>query len=97
MAHLVWCMPQYSLGTAALRQNLSPELLGGMNEWVSIAILFGITGVVIWCYDAGGWGVRVFEWVLKGMVAVIVLAFARSFGAQAREESGQEEPVVLEM
>jgi len=37
------------------------------------------------------------RWVVAaGMVAVIVLAFARSFGAQAREESGQEEPVVLE-
>lgn len=75
MANLVWCMPQYSLGTAALQQNLSPDTLGKMDAWVPIAILFGITGIVIWFYDAGGWGVRVFEWVLKGMVGVVVISF----------------------
>eukprot|EP00913_Durusdinium_trenchii_P028353 g26581.t1 len=75
MANLVWCMPQYSLGTAALQQNLAPDSLGTMDAWVPIGVLFGITGVVIWFYDAGGWGVRVFEWVLKGMVGVVVLSF----------------------
>ncbi|MCA9117958.1 MAG: hypothetical protein KDA79_22960, partial [Planctomycetaceae bacterium] len=28
MANLVWCMPQFALGTAALRQNLAPGVFG---------------------------------------------------------------------
>jgi Mn2+/Fe2+ NRAMP family transporter len=76
MANLVWCMPQYSLGTAALRQNLFPDSLGGdANAWIAIAILFAVTAVVILFYDSGSAGVRLFEWLLKGMVAVVVISF----------------------
>jgi len=75
MANLVWCMPQYSLGTAALTQNLAPESLGEMSNWVTIGLLFAITAFVIWFYDTGSWGVRIFEWLLKGMVAVVVISF----------------------
>ena len=75
MANLVWCMPQYSLGTAALRQNLAPDSLGTMSPWVSIGLLFVLTGVVIVFYDSGSKGVKLFEWLLKGMVAVVVLSF----------------------
>lgn len=76
MANLVWCMPQYSLGTAALRQNLFPDSLGGETDaWVAIGLLFAVTGVVIVFYDSGSWGVRVFEWLLKGMVALVVISF----------------------
>lgn len=31
MANLVWAMPQFSLGTAALQQNLLPEAVSGVN------------------------------------------------------------------
>jgi len=76
MANLVWCMPQYSLGTAALRQNLFPESLGGATDaWIAIGILFAVTAVVIIFYDSGSAGVRLFEWLLKGMVAVVVVSF----------------------
>ena len=71
IANLVWAMPQFSLGTAALQQNLGLEL---SNE-VCTAILFVIAAVVIWFYDAGGWGIKLFEILLKILVAFIVLAF----------------------
>jgi hypothetical protein len=71
IANLVWAMPQFSLGTAAMQQNLGLPF----NDYVCTAILFVIAGVVIWFYDAGGWGIKLFELLLKILVAFIVLAF----------------------
>lgn len=71
IANLVWAMPQFSLGTAAMQQNLGLPF----NDYVCTAILFVIAGVVIWFYDAGGWGIKLFEILLKILVAFIVLAF----------------------
>ena len=71
IANLVWAMPQFSLGTAAIQQNLGIAL----PDWACALILFIIAGVVIWFYDAGGWGIKLFEVLLKIMVALVVLAF----------------------
>ena len=71
VANLVWAMPQFSLGTAALQDNLGIAL----NDWQCAVLLFVIAGVIIWFYDAGGWGIKLFEVLLKIMVALIVLAF----------------------
>lgn len=71
IANLVWAMPQFSLGTAAIQQNLGLAL----SDEACTAILFVIAGVVIWFYDAGGWGIKLFEILLKILVAFIVLAF----------------------
>lgn len=90
MANLVWAMPQFSLGTAALQQNLFPDvpwLAGRQGEWVCAAILFVLSGCVVWFYDSGGWGVRVFEWILKAMVGIIVLSFFGVVGAMAAKGS----------
>jgi Mn2+/Fe2+ NRAMP family transporter len=64
-------MPQFSLGTAAMQQNLGIDI----PDWACTLILFIIAGVVIWFYDAGGWGIKLFEILLKILVAFIVLAF----------------------
>ena len=71
IANLVWAMPQFSLGTAAMQDNLGLAL----PDWGCTLILFVIASVVIWFYDAGGWGIRLFDLLLKIMVALIVLAF----------------------
>ncbi|MEZ6050580.1 MAG: divalent metal cation transporter [Planctomycetaceae bacterium] len=85
MANMVWCMPQFSLGAAALKQNLSPGGIGAMDptsaNWVCVAILFGIAGVVVWFYDSGGWGIKLFELILKAMVGFVVICF---FGVVAK-------------
>ncbi len=73
-ANVVWCLPQFSLGTAAIQQNLLG--LSGDSGKVPIAIGLLIVGVsVIWFYESGKKGVKVFESVLKGMVGVVVLSF----------------------
>ncbi|HUG91772.1 MAG TPA: divalent metal cation transporter, partial [Planctomycetaceae bacterium] len=85
MANLVWCMPQFNLGTAAIRQNLLPEVFGSSafpgaegdiaSKVIVVALLFLAASVVVFQYDRGGWGLRLFEIILKLMVAVVVISF----------------------
>ncbi len=87
MANLVWCMPQFALGTAAIQQNLAPNLLGpeamgdNTSKAIIVAILFTIATVVVWSYGSGGRGIKLFERLLKTMVGIIVLCF---FGVVAK-------------
>lgn len=73
MANLVWAMPQFSLGAAALQQNLG--IIPEGSDGLSAVILFLIAGVVIWFYDAGGKGIKIFDMLLKLMVGVVVVSF----------------------
>ncbi len=76
MEHLVWAMPQFSLGTAALQQNLFPQYLAGDSaKLICVLCLFLLAAMVVWFYDSPGWGVRIFEWSLKAMVWLVVLSF----------------------
>jgi len=76
MANLVWAMPQFSLGTAAIQQNLFPELFGSdTGKYIAVGLLFGVSAVVIWFYESGGWGLKLFEILLKSIVAIVVLSF----------------------
>ena len=76
MANLVWAMPQFSLGTAALQQNLFPQYLSGDSAKIICVVgLFLLAAVVVWFYDSPGWGVRIFEISLKSMVGLVVLSF----------------------
>ncbi len=82
LANVVWCLPQFSVGVATARQNLLPSVLGpasGLSETagklIAAAGILGICVFIIWFYDQGRRGIRIFEWVLKGMVGVIIACF----------------------
>jgi len=81
MANLVWALPQFSLGTASLRENLLPATFGaGAMDVGTSKIVIGvgilvICAVVVWFYDTGGKGIKLFEILLKVMVAIIILCF----------------------
>ena len=86
MANLVWCMPQFALGSAALQQNLATGYFSGVEsiaglsvenskDLITVFMLFIPAGIVVWFYDSGGWGIRLFEIILKIMVGVVVLSF----------------------
>jgi hypothetical protein len=86
MANLVWAMPQFSLGTAAIQQNLLPDvplLAGRGGEWVCAGLLFLGAAVVVWFYDSGSRGVKIFERILKAMVGVVVVSFFGVVAAMA--------------
>jgi Mn2+/Fe2+ NRAMP family transporter len=86
MANIVWCLPQFSLGSAAVKQNLFKglevngkwSLLGlspDQSTWLVCLGILAIAVTVVWFYDSGGGGIRLFELILKLMVAGIVLCF----------------------
>jgi hypothetical protein len=75
MANVVWCLPQFSLGTAAVTQNLLPSLDNtGGKVGICVALLV-LASLVIWAYEKGNKGVKVFDWVLKIMVGLVVVSF----------------------
>jgi len=81
-ANMVWCLPQYALGTSVVQQNLAPGRFGAGSalgdtggKVVICAVFLALTIAVTFSYGAGGRGVRVFERVLKALVALIVLSF----------------------
>jgi Mn2+/Fe2+ NRAMP family transporter len=74
LANLVWAMPQFSLGTAAVRQNLGVLTFDG-GEYAASFLLLASSAVVVWLYDKGGAGYRAFDILLKLMVAAVVASF----------------------
>ena len=81
MANLVWSLPQFALGTAALRQNLLPGVIGpGVMGEIPGKIIAGVIFLALgltftMTYGAGGKGVKVFEILIKTIVSIIVLSF----------------------
>ena len=81
MANLVWSMPQFALGTAAIQQNLLRNLVGTEvmpDPWGKIVVGTAILAVAItfvMLYSAGGWGAKLFGIIVKVMVGMIVLCF----------------------
>ena len=74
LANLVWAMPQFSLGTAALQQNFGILIGDGGDYWCAL-LLFFVGSVVVWSYESGSKGIKIFETILKVMVAIVVLSF----------------------
>lgn len=80
-ANLVWSMPQFTLATRAIQQNLLPGLLGPEaipDPWgrvVCVALLLAVCITTTMFYVAGARGVKIFEVIIKAMVSVIVLCF----------------------
>ena len=79
MANLVWALPQFSLATAAVRQNLMPGVFGGLSDTAGkVVVCLGIAivcTVVTTFYDSGRKGVKICDIILKAMVGVIILSF----------------------
>ncbi len=81
-ANMVWCLPQFSVSTAAVQQNLLPGLMGEKGllgntggKIVTCAILWGLATAVVLQSGNKGKGTKTFEWILKGLVGLIVISF----------------------
>jgi Mn2+/Fe2+ NRAMP family transporter len=88
-ANIVWCLPQYALANAVLSQNLLPGVLGPegtltktsetygtqISMGVVSATLLVVCTLITWSYGRGGWGIKLYETLLKCLVATIVLCF----------------------
>jgi Mn2+/Fe2+ NRAMP family transporter len=81
-ANMVWALPQYSLCHGVIEKNLLPEifgpggaLAGTSGKWVVSLCVLAVSTAVVWSYGGSGWGVKLYEWALKGTVAFIVACF----------------------
>ena len=82
VANMVWIMPQYTLGIGVFQQNLMPGIFGeggALGEFASnlvlVLVFFVIAVGFVWNYGRGGWGVKIFELIIKVMVALIMISF----------------------
>ncbi len=82
MANLVWILPQFAMTTAAAQQSIWPSLLGPEgalgdtpSKLIMVVLLATSSIGIVWSYGRGGSGAKMFELILKLMVAVIVLSF----------------------
>lgn len=87
LANVVWSMPQYSLCFAVVEQNLLPEFFLGdglfgagaqaseSGKWVVSSAILVLCTLVTWSYGSGSVGVKIYETILKVVVAVIVACF----------------------
>ena len=75
MANVVWCLPQFSLGTAAITQNLLPNHDTTLGKTIACLLILTIAIAVVWAYDRGSKGVKIFDWILKIMVGLVVVSF----------------------
>ncbi|HEX2101532.1 MAG TPA: divalent metal cation transporter [Candidatus Synoicihabitans sp.] len=76
IADLVFCMAQFALATSTVTQNLIPSLSASRGAlWVVGLVLAVVSLTIVFLYDSGSRGIRIFENVLKVLVAVVVLAF----------------------
>jgi len=80
-ANLVWSMPQFTLATRAVQQNLLPNVIGPdvvPDPWgraIVVGCVLVICIIVTMFYGAGGRGAKIFEFIIKGIVSLIVLCF----------------------
>lgn len=80
-ANLVWSMPQFTLGTRAIQQNLLPGLVGPEaipDPWgriLVVSFLLAVCITVTMFYVAGARGVKIFEVIIKVLVSLIVVCF----------------------
>lgn len=75
MANIVWCLPQFALGTAAVQQNLVPSSNNDTGKMVIAVTLLIAASIIVWFYNSGSKGIKLFELILKAMVGIVVLSF----------------------
>src|SRR5690606_33747675 len=75
-ADLVFCIAQFALANSTVTQNLIPSLsTSSIAPWVVGSVLALLSLAIVYLYDSGGRGIRIFENVLKIMVGVVVVSF----------------------
>ncbi len=79
LATLIWHFPQYTLtanGLVSLGQGIGINLDTGAGKCFIGALLLASACAVVYLYNAGSRGVKIFEFLAKTLVWTIVAAFA---------------------
>ena len=91
-ANMVWCLPQFSLANSVFEQNLAPELFTDAvagptyGKLIIAASILVVSVLITWSYGSGHWGLKLYEILLKLMVAMIVICFFSVVWALAQKD-----------
>ncbi len=89
LANMVWSLPQFALANSVVQQNLAPNLLGNdIGRWIVCLAVLVLTVGITWSYGNGSRGIKIYETILKLMVAMIVLSFIGVVLKMGFSESG---------
>ena len=100
MASVIWHFPQYGLVAGAARDLAelagvtcsAPDAAGEIVRtgagtavgWIAGGAILLLNIVATWSYGSSAWGIKLYEWFLRGVIALVVLAFgivvAANFG-----------------
>lgn len=72
IANVVFCSAQFALGTDAVQGNLGG---GNISSYAITSVLFLVAFFLIWLFSSEGKISKIIDKVIKGLVALIVLAF----------------------
>ncbi|WOO41357.1 divalent metal cation transporter [Rubellicoccus peritrichatus] len=91
LANVIWALPTFSLGASAVSQNL---LSGTSEGMIAIGMLL-LAVAIIWFYDTGNRGIKIFENLLKLIVALIVLSFVGVVFKMSSTEGGLDWAAII--
>ena len=92
IASVIWHFPQYTLAAGAMRDlvmtvsqvdmetttdaGVSLTSAGLAVSWMAGALVLGINMFTTWNYGSHSRGIKLYEWFLRGVIALVILAFA---------------------
>lgn len=76
LACIIWHIPQYSLAASSLTDMSSATGLGTISPWWFAGLILILSIYLLWQYDKGKKGIRIYEIVIKILVWGIVAIFA---------------------
>jgi Mn2+/Fe2+ NRAMP family transporter len=72
IANVVFCAAQFALGTDAIQGNLG---IDDTSPYIITSVLFITSAALIWYFSGEGQGAKIIDYIIKGLVSLIVLAF----------------------
>ncbi|MBN1349445.1 divalent metal cation transporter [candidate division KSB1 bacterium] len=76
LACIIWHIPQYSLATTSFSDMFHELGLGRISTWIFAVPVLIFSIILVWQYDRGKKGIRIYEIVIKILVWGIVFIFA---------------------
>ncbi len=88
VASVIWHFPQYGLAAGAMRDLVSTISNAELNtsdggqtstgllvSWLAGFTILGINIFTTWNYGSNSRGIKIYEWFLRGIIALVILAF----------------------
>jgi Mn2+/Fe2+ NRAMP family transporter len=79
LCNMAFSIPQYAMSFGAITENLFPALSSRSDDrgfQLSVALVhFVVVALITFGFRGKPWGVRIYEFVMRGFIAVVVISF----------------------